>query len=160
MLTGLFVFLTNEGVDLAFDQLLNGIFGADFMNHFKSRLPASHVDLMVAFEARKRHASPYRCNPLNIALPFSLIDCYRKYSGKEIDAAVRKYGNTHIRWSSQGMLRLDQEAMRSLFEPTLNSILEVNTSRYAQVPSLTYNLIVFRDMNSSYKPTKTETITT
>ena len=114
------------GVDIAFDQLLDGIFGADFMNHFKGRLPASYVDLMVAFEARKRHASPYRCNPLNIALPFSFIDCYRKYRGKEIDAAIRKYGNVHVRWSSQGMLRLDQEAMRALFHSTLNAILEVN----------------------------------
>ncbi len=58
---------------------------------------------MVAFEARKRHASPYRCTPLNIALPFSLIDCFRKYRGREVDFAIRRYGDPHIRWSTQGI---------------------------------------------------------
>ena len=57
---------------------------------------------MISFEARKRHASPYRCNPLNIALPFSLIDCFRKYRGREVEFAIRKYGDSHIRWSTQG----------------------------------------------------------
>lgn len=112
------------GVDLAFEQLLDNIFGSDFMNHFKTRLPASYVDLMVSFEARKRHASPYRCNPLNIALPFSLIDCFRKYRGREVEFAIRKHGDPHVRWSTQGMLRLDQEAMKSLFQPTLRAIIE------------------------------------
>ena len=112
------------GVDLAFEHLLDGIFGADFMAHFKARLPSSHVDLMVAFEARKRHASPFRCTPLNIALPFSFMDCFRKYRGREVDTAIRKYGDPHIRWSAQGMLRLDPEAMKNLFQPTLRAIVE------------------------------------
>jgi len=34
------------GVDLAFEQLLDNIFGADFMNHFKTRVPASYIDLV------------------------------------------------------------------------------------------------------------------
>ena len=34
------------GVDLAFEQLLDNIFGSDFMNHFKNRLPASYIDLV------------------------------------------------------------------------------------------------------------------
>jgi len=40
-----------SGVDLAFEQLLDNIFGADFMAHFKSRLPASHVDLVFQYLA-------------------------------------------------------------------------------------------------------------
>lgn len=59
---------------------------------------------MVSFEARKRHASPFRCNPLNIALPFSLIDCFRKYRGREVEFAIRKHGDSHIRWSTQGTI--------------------------------------------------------
>ena len=85
---------------------------------------------MVAFEARKRHASPFRCNPLNIALPFAFIDCYRKYSGREVESAIRKYGDLHVRWSTQGMLRLDQDAMKSLFQPTLRAIIEVTCSDF------------------------------
>ncbi len=40
--------------------------------------PAGYVDLMIAFEARKRTASPFKNNPLNISLPFSFIDFYKK----------------------------------------------------------------------------------
>ena len=64
---------------------------------------------MVSFEARKRHASPYRCNPLNIALPFSLIDCFRKYRGREVEFAIRKHGDPHVRWSTQGEITLEFE---------------------------------------------------
>lgn len=38
--------MTVQGVDLAFEQLLDTIFGVDFMNHFKTRLPASYIDLV------------------------------------------------------------------------------------------------------------------
>ncbi|XP_065560751.1 uncharacterized protein LOC136027422 [Artemia franciscana] len=112
------------GVDTSFEKLLGRIFGEDFLGHFKMRRPASYVDLLIAFEARKRSASPFKCTPLNISLPFSFIDAFRKYRGKEVEAAIQKHNDPHIRWSSQGMLRLDQEAMRRLFEPTLTSIIE------------------------------------
>lgn len=55
-----------------------------------------------------------------------MIDCFRKYRGREVEFAIRKYADPHIRWSTQGMLRLDQEAMRNLFQPTIRAILEVS----------------------------------
>lgn len=35
--------------------------------------------MLIAFESRKRSATPYKTSPLNIALPFSFIDYYRKH---------------------------------------------------------------------------------
>ncbi len=49
---------------------------------------------MVAFEARKRQASPFRCTAVNIALPFSFIDSYRKYSGKEVPDSLLLIDNS------------------------------------------------------------------
>ena len=69
----------SAGVDLEFEKLLTNIFGADFMEAFKLKRPAGYVDLMIAFESRKRAASPYKNNPLNVSLPFSFIDYYKKY---------------------------------------------------------------------------------
>ncbi|PKU28302.1 hypothetical protein llap_21394 [Limosa lapponica baueri] len=40
---------------------------------------------MIAFESRKRAAAPDRTNPLNITLPFSFIDYYKKFRGDVFD---------------------------------------------------------------------------
>ena len=57
---------------------MNTIFSVEIMEEFKMKRPAGYVDLMIAFEARKRTASPFKNNPLNISLPFSFIDFYKK----------------------------------------------------------------------------------
>ena len=67
-----------SGVDQEFEKLMNTIFGTEIMEEFKMKRPAGYVDLMIAFEARKRTASPFKNNPLNISLPFSFIDFYKK----------------------------------------------------------------------------------
>jgi hypothetical protein len=68
----------SKGVDQEFEKLMNAIFGTEIMDEFKIKRPAGYVDLMIAFEARKRTASPFKNNPLNISLPFSFIDFYKK----------------------------------------------------------------------------------
>ena len=67
------------GVDMEFEKLLVAIFGQDFIDTFKTHRPAGYVDLMIAFESRKRAATPHKTNPLNVSLPFSFIDYYKKY---------------------------------------------------------------------------------
>jgi hypothetical protein len=66
------------GVDQEFEKLMRVIFGSDFIDLLKSKKPAGWVDFMVAFEARKRAASPFKPTPLNISLPFIFIDFYKK----------------------------------------------------------------------------------
>lgn len=66
------------GVDLKFEEVLCAIFGKEFIDQFRHKRPVGWVDLMIAFESRKRAASPFKQNPLNVALPFSFIDCYKK----------------------------------------------------------------------------------
>ncbi|UYV71785.1 HSPA12A [Cordylochernes scorpioides] len=156
------------GVDREFERLLGDIFGHDFIDLFKTKRPAGFVDLMVGFEARKRNGSPYKNTPINISLPFSFIDYYKKHKGsstsgrhipgyplthfvdqlKELtgltvtemvhgaqdrdvwrrivfgmwESAVKKHGSKDVRWSSQGMLRLEQSSLLRLFQPTLDHI--------------------------------------
>ena len=110
------------GVDREFENLLVKIFGIDFVVSFKSTKPAGWVDLMIAFEAKKRTANPSKATPLNISLPFSFIEHYLKLKGHNVEAAIRKFGNKDIRWSSQGMLRLSPAAMHALFEPVTRDI--------------------------------------
>ena len=39
---------------------------------------------MIAFESRKRSANPNKMTSLNVALPFSFIDFYRKNVGSDV----------------------------------------------------------------------------
>jgi hypothetical protein len=111
------------GVDAQFEILLKKIFGKDFIDQFKTKRPAGWVDVMIAFEAKKRNSSPNKNNWLNLALPFSFIDYYKKHhKTSSIESAVKKYGNPNLKWSSQGMLRLAPQVMNELFNPVLQNI--------------------------------------
>ena len=41
-----------------------------------------------------------------------------------VEAAIKKYNNKNVLWSSQGMLRLLPEAMDKLFQPTIDAIVK------------------------------------
>lgn len=112
------------GVDKEFENLLVKIFGIDFVVSFKNTKPAGWVDLMIAFEAKKRTASPTKANPLNISLPFSFIEHFSKLKGYTIEQSIKKFGNKDVKWSSQGMLRLSPGAMHALFEPVMREIIK------------------------------------
>ncbi|XP_075701041.1 heat shock 70 kDa protein 12B [Rhinoderma darwinii] len=112
------------GVDLAFEKMLCKIFGEDFIQNFKMKRPAAWVDLMIAFEARKRTAAPQRSNYLNISLPFSFIDFYKRHTRQNVETALRKSSVNSVKWSSQGMLRMSSEAMNDLFQPTIQQIVQ------------------------------------
>ncbi|XP_071236030.1 heat shock 70 kDa protein 12A-like isoform X2 [Salvelinus alpinus] len=112
------------GIDYEFEKLLCKIFGPDFIDQFKIKRPAAWVDLMIAFESRKRAAAPDRTNPLNINLPFSFIDYYKKFRGHSVEHALRKSNVDFVKWSSQGMLRMNPDAMNALFKPTIDHIIQ------------------------------------
>ncbi|UYV62754.1 HSPA12B [Cordylochernes scorpioides] len=69
-------------VDKAFVGLLESIFGSGYVARYRDARPAGMVDLLVAWEARKRNSGPVRLSPLNVALPFSFIDLYRSWQGR------------------------------------------------------------------------------
>lgn len=65
-------------VDREFELLLQAIFGKDTIETFKIKRPAGWVDLMTAFESRKRGAGPYRTTHTTVSFPFSFIDFFKK----------------------------------------------------------------------------------
>ncbi|KFM82150.1 Heat shock protein 12A, partial [Stegodyphus mimosarum] len=109
------------GVDMEFEKLLCDIFGENFMQQFRSKRPIGYVDLMIAFEARKRNANPYKTNSLNISLPYSFIEYYKQYKGSSVESAIKKSSHKNVKWS-QGMLRLEPSAMEALFQKTVTEI--------------------------------------
>ena len=71
-------------MDEEFHKLMEEIFGIDLMVQFKKQRPAGFVDMMIAFESRKRGCTSNKLTPLNIALPFSFIDFYKRQKGKDV----------------------------------------------------------------------------
>lgn len=107
-------------VDEKFENRLQEIFGEKFVETFKRKRPigwvshvlhslfsnnahitSSQVDLMIAWESRKRSTNPDRVSPLNVTLPFSFIELHRKHRGFSVETALRNYNNPNITWSSQ-----------------------------------------------------------
>ncbi|XP_072042338.1 heat shock 70 kDa protein 12A-like isoform X2 [Amphiura filiformis] len=113
-------------IDIAFEKLLVEIFGQEYIDEYKIRRPAGWVDLMIAFEARKRNANPWKNNPLNVSLPFSFIDYYKKYTNglSTVEEEVVRYDNRDVGWSAQGMLRFTPEGMKELFKPTISEVIK------------------------------------
>ena len=60
------------------------MFGDDLIKSYKRKKSAGFIDLMIAFESRKRSANPNKMTSLNVALPFSFIDFYRKNVGSDV----------------------------------------------------------------------------
>ena len=89
---------------MEFEKLLVAIFGQDFIDTFKEHRPAGYVDLMIAFESRKRAATPHKTNPLNVSLPFSFIDYYKKYKVNKpsirvfVSLIIHNLRKLHICW--------------------------------------------------------------
>eukprot|EP00117_Sycon_ciliatum_P037973 scpid44333/ scgid28299/ Heat shock 70 kDa protein 12A len=112
------------GVDREFENLLSSIFSDEFIENFKMSKPAGWVDMMIAFEAKKRTANPKKTSPLNISLPFAFIEHYSRIKGQSVEYAIKKFASKDIKWSSQGMLRLAPAAMQQLFVPVVTDIVQ------------------------------------
>ena len=82
--TALFYWNYFPGVDSSFESLLSAMFGPDLIAEFKRKRSAGFIDLMIAFESRKRSANLNKMTSLNVALPFSFIDFYSKAKGKDV----------------------------------------------------------------------------
>jgi len=90
------MYLCSAGVDKDFEQLLMEIFGADFVDAFRQKRPAGWVDLILAFESRKRAATPFKSKPLNVSLPFSFTDYHQKFRVSSTDCSSLLYAGMLI----------------------------------------------------------------
>nr|XP_040581373.1 heat shock 70 kDa protein 12A-like [Lepeophtheirus salmonis] len=113
-------------VDEAFERLLDQIFGREFMKNFKLSRPSGFIDLMIAFESRKRSYSSDRPSAINISLPYSFIEFFKNHKTKNTpESIIQNHGDTNVSWNSQGLLRLQPSIFKSFFQHSLEKIIEV-----------------------------------
>ena len=115
----------STSIDQQFELVLGDIFGRDFIINYKCKNPLGWIELMVGFEAKKRSTSTIKQSPVNISLPFSFIEQYKKFSRQTVEQAIESHPTAckDISWSPQGMLRLHPQALLGLFNPPITTII-------------------------------------
>ena len=129
-------------VDLAFENLLKQIFTAEFIEQYKLKRPAGWVDLLTAFESRKRSASPNKEMNINVSIPFSFFDYYKRVKSHTVESAIKKFDSKDIKWSHEGMLRITPAGIRALFEPTITEIQKIIDKVLSTVGNLHFIFLV------------------
>ncbi|KAI1287507.1 Heat shock 70 kDa protein 12A [Halotydeus destructor] len=113
------------GVDNQFERLLGSIFGEDYIEYFRYKLPSGYIDLMATFEARKRSVNINQSTTSNVSLPFAFINGFKKWKGCGIETAVKKFASSEVTYdASNGMLRLQQSMVHKLFAPVTEEIVK------------------------------------
>ncbi|KAI4812790.1 hypothetical protein KUCAC02_024158, partial [Chaenocephalus aceratus] len=103
------------GIDYEFEKLLCKIFGQDFIDQFKIKRPAAWVDLMIALSPGRGRRPP-RDQPTQHQPALLLHRLLQEVQGHSVEHALRKSNVDFVKWSSQGMLRMNPDAMNSLFQ--------------------------------------------
>lgn len=76
------------------------------------------MDLLLAFEARKRNANPWKANYLNVSLPFSFIDYYKKFTNGNltVDKTLTEYNSPDVSWCGEGRQKLTSGGVKSVIK--------------------------------------------
>jgi hypothetical protein len=126
-------------VDSQFEQALMRMFGQQFVESYRRKYPCGYLQLMNAFEARKRQAG-LQLDSYCVCLPFSFICEFQKTKRGAIEPFVRRYSNSLLKsqtqaesklkdhpalltyCAKQGALRMHALFMQMLFRPVLDKI--------------------------------------
>ncbi|KAK6168423.1 hypothetical protein SNE40_020960 [Patella caerulea] len=105
-------------IDRQFVQLLNRIFGEEFINTFRQDYPKDYVELMQDFEIKKRGDS----ESVRVSLPYNF--CNFKHNGVSVQQAIKNHASTNdnnVKFSS-GKLVLTNSVVNELFSDALQQI--------------------------------------
>lgn len=115
-------------VDQQFQDLLEKIFGKDFIEEFRSSHPSDWLELMNDFEVKKRADRVMEGELTRIRLPANFINLLRHENGKDDNRIIRRYYNVEEIKISKDYLCLGSEIVKGLFEPAITSIIGHLTS--------------------------------
>ena len=76
-------------VDKKYHQLLDDIFGKDFMNHLKRHHPSVWFNMLKDFEIKKRKASPGKKGGVNIVLSLQFAKAFEEKTGQDVEKYLK-----------------------------------------------------------------------
>ena len=112
-------------VDKEFQKLLEKVFGVDLMDEFRRSHPSDWLELMNDFEMKKRGDRVMKGEETRVRLPANFVNLMRHENIGSSDNEIikRHYKAEQLRISKE-YLCLGSEIVKSLFEPTINSIIK------------------------------------
>ena len=110
-------------VDKEFINLLEEVFGTDFMNMYKLNHPRGWVELLNSFEMVKKPFNEKENNFLKVPLPWTFGDFHsERKGGKSIKATLQELDNPNIKFMN-GSIVLKNNAAKRLFMPIIQIII-------------------------------------
>ena len=107
-------------IDNQFLNLLNKIFGEDFMQAFQNEFPKDFVELLQDFEIKKRG----ECESIRVSLPYNF--CNYRHLGRSVQECIKQFAaqaEAEIKFSS-GKLVMSAAVVNELFQDSLVQINE------------------------------------
>lgn len=107
-------------IDTQFLNLLNKIFGEDFMNAFRNEFPKDFVELLQDFEIKKRG----ECDSIRVSLPYNF--CNFSHFGRSVQECIKSFSaqaEAEIKFSS-GKFVMAASVVNELFQDSLIQINE------------------------------------
>ena len=111
-------------VDQQFQNLLDNVFGKDFMDDFRRSHPSDWLELMNDFEVKKRADRVMEGELTRIRLPANFINLLRHENGVDDNRIIRARYSTEELKISKDYLCLGSKIVKNLFEPAITSIIK------------------------------------
>lgn len=110
-------------VDKQFQDLLDKVFGKDFMGLFRGTHPSDWLELMNDFEVKKRADRVMEGELTRIRLPANFINLLRQENGNDYIRVIKPHYDKEIK-ISKDYFCLGSETVKRLFEPAISAIID------------------------------------
>lgn len=111
-------------VDEQFQNLLDKIFGKDFMELFRRSHPSDWLELINDFEVKKRAHRVIEGELTRIRLPANFINLLRHEHGYDNNTITKQHFKLEEVKISKDYLCLSSKVVKSLFEPAITAIIQ------------------------------------
>ena len=108
-------------VDKKYYELLDEIFGSDFMNTLKRDDPGTWLGMVVDFETKKRAANPSNKTGINLAISLQFAKMFEKYATEDVLERIKKKKHLGVKFSN-GMLRISSETVDEMYSHIMSGI--------------------------------------
>ena len=109
-------------VDRKYHELLDQVFGKDFMNHLKCDHPSAWLSMQVDFEIKKRAANPDNQTGVNIMLPLVFAQAFEKKTGRDAVSCIKSKKHLGVKYAS-GLLKIAAETVSQMHSEVIAHIM-------------------------------------
>lgn len=130
-------------VDKQFENLLNEVIGYDVMEIFQHTFREDYIELMTAFELKKRTTKPDSTARIHFQFPLSISSQYKDINSTSLENSnliPDKFNGKVI--FTRDKMKIDADLMKGLFEETCNNICSLIHRTLSEIPHINITKIL------------------